>query len=92
MAYQTRQRRIIRRIEPEAPPPAYPAQLPNACSHKAPCGGECILDGGSRHRYHTCRQADCPHCHDPKRFGRMADDHLLPWHQNSEVQAEVLSV
>jgi hypothetical protein len=42
------------------------------CVQAAPCGGKCVLDSRHRHQLHSCNRPDCPQCHSPKRFGRMA--------------------
>lgn len=38
------------------------------CSHRSPCGGECILNGNLPHVYHTCRKEACQYCHGWERF------------------------
>lgn len=59
-------------LEPPQPEP-YPEDLgDNACTHKTPCGHECVLLADVHHRFHTCRNANCPLCHGVTRFGGRA--------------------
>jgi hypothetical protein len=63
-------KRIKLYIEPVPLSATAVAILDRACSTAAPCGGKCIMSGHYRHQFHTCRNWQCPECHEPERFGR----------------------